>query len=53
MNYNFEFLVDEVNLILMALGELPAKTSINLILKIKSLAESQENKLKNQETKNE
>ena len=39
-NLKFEFTVDETNMILAGLGELPAKMSIELILRIKQEAES-------------
>jgi len=37
----FEFSVDETNIILAGLGELPAKHSIDLIMKIKQSAAAQ------------
>jgi hypothetical protein len=37
----FEFEVDEVNIILQGLGELPAKLSMNLITSIQKQAEKQ------------
>ena len=37
----FEFSVDETNMILAGLGELPAKHSIDLIMKIKQSAAAQ------------
>ena len=36
----YEFTVDELNLILAGLSELPAKMSIELILRIKSQADA-------------
>jgi len=39
MNFNFTY--DEVNLILAGLGELPAKQSINMILKVQTTAQQQ------------
>lgn len=41
MTYNFTFTEPEVNIILAALSELPAKNSIDLILKIKEEAVAQ------------
>ena len=38
---NFDFTYDEVNLILAGLGELPAKQSINMILKVQTTAQQQ------------
>jgi hypothetical protein len=39
MNFNFTFTEQEINILLKGLGELPAKESINLILKIKQSCE--------------
>tara|TARA_B100000927_G_C16372857_1_gene432236 strand:+ start:92 stop:250 length:159 start_codon:yes stop_codon:yes gene_type:complete len=41
-NLKFYLTVDEANVILAGLGELPAKLSIELISKIKSQAEKQQ-----------
>ena len=38
---NFEFELDEVNVILAGLAELPAKASMNIIAKIQEQAASQ------------
>ena len=37
----FEFEVDEVNIVLQGLGELPAKLSMNIITSIQKQAEKQ------------
>ena len=41
MTYKVELTVEEVNIVLAGLGELPAKHSIELIAKIKTTCESQ------------
>ena len=41
MNYTLTFTTDELNLILGALGELPAKASMNLIMNIQQQAQQQ------------
>lgn len=50
---NFELSVDEVNLILEGLHELPAKRSIVLILKLDKEASTQLEKLKENQSKKE
>lgn len=42
-NIQFTLTADEANLVLAALGELPAKTSIGLILKLQEQAKQQVN----------
>jgi len=42
MNYGFTFTTEQVNLILLGLGELPAKQSLSLIQKIQIDATKQE-----------
>jgi hypothetical protein len=41
MEFKFEFTEKEINLILTGLAELPAKMSIEMILKIKQIAKVQ------------
>lgn len=41
MNHTLTFTTDELNLILGALGELPAKASMNLIMNIQQQAQAQ------------
>lgn len=41
MDFKFEFTEKEINLILTGLAELPAKISIEMILKIKQIAKVQ------------
>ena len=41
MDFKFEFTEKEINLILTGLAELPAKMSIEMILKIKQIAKVQ------------
>jgi hypothetical protein len=41
MNFTFEFTEQEINIVLTALGELPAKASLGLINDIKSKAQAQ------------
>ena len=43
MDFKFEFTEKEVNLILTGLAELPAKVSMEMIMKIKNLAQTQLN----------
>jgi len=45
INLTLNFNLNEVNLVLSALGEMKASVSIDLILKIKSMAMSQVNNL--------
>lgn len=40
-NFKFEFTKNEVDFLLQALGELPAKVSLGMIMKIKTIAEGQ------------
>ncbi len=42
MNHTLTFTTDELNLILGALGELPAKASMNLIMNIQQQAQKQD-----------
>jgi len=42
MNYSFTFTMEQVNLILLGLGELPAKQSLNMIGYIQQEAAKQE-----------
>jgi hypothetical protein len=43
MDFKFEFTEKEINLILTGLAELPAKVSMEMIIKIKNLAQTQLN----------
>lgn len=41
-NVQFNLSVEEANLVLMALGEMPAKMSMNLIAKLQQQAQAQQ-----------
>lgn len=41
MNYNLTLTLDQLNMVLGALGELPAKASMNLIMDIQQQAQQQ------------
>lgn len=41
MNYTLTFTTDELNIILGALGDLPAKASMNVIMSIQKQAQQQ------------
>jgi hypothetical protein len=43
MEFKFEFTEKEINLILTGLAELPAKMSMEMIMKLKNLAQTQLN----------
>jgi hypothetical protein len=43
MEFKFEFTEKEINLILTGLAELPAKMSMEMIMKLKNLAQAQLN----------
>lgn len=43
MEFKFEFTEKEINLILTGLAELPAKVSMEMIIKLRNLAQTQLN----------
>jgi|APGre2960657404_1045060.scaffolds.fasta_scaffold261148_2 hypothetical protein len=43
MDFKFEFTEKEINLILTGLAELPAKVSMEMIIKLRNLAQTQLN----------
>jgi hypothetical protein len=52
MDFKFEFTEKEINIILAGLAELPAKVSMEMIIKLRNLAQTQLNEFEKTKIKN-